>query len=459
MYTNLAFISENSILKYLREPFNLFSIGLLFVCAIVTFFLFIDSERDKIKNILRALPAFWTGLGVLLTFGSLLVGFSSIDLTQNENINRLPIILSNAFFTSIVGILIAQILNIILSRQDDQEAKEDHYKEAPEKLLYDLRHNSFIQNDQILNVLRDIDSSLKLVDRRFESAMPELIGQFTKTMDSISYNIKQNISGLNEDMFKQIQGILIEFKNISNSAGDHLKKVSTENASDVATEMKKLLEGLAGEVGSLKEKLSQSNQDQLTKHLALMELQEKSITDFGEKASASRQVLLTQSQDFQNQLIEKQQEGVSSYLNELEKIRNEANEAAKAAQNAYLEMVSQVNEKTTQILNDLKLQAHLVSTSINEWVEVSENTLEATSLRLKDSVSTFDNQKATYEQMLINMNLQLEELKNLYALERFTTERFEAYEGRTKVIEAGLNEMEARTRLLKLHQEEGGNLV
>lgn len=446
----------DSIYKFLEGYFGVFlnqlSFGLFLIGILVTIFLL--KNRPKYKSVVELLPSAWTAFGILGTFVSLIVGFSGLDLSGNSSdINQLPYVLSNAFLTSIAGIIVSQYLSFYLSKFEDEELTKEYFREPPEKILFDLKNNTWKQNYEIIELLKNTNSILMTLDKKIGSTMPELIDEFGKTMQSISLMIKSNISDLNKDMFTQIQGVLDGFKQVTADAGEHTKQMNKYNVSAIVIEMKKLMEGFASEVTGLQSNLTAGNQNHLIRHEELMSKQEKSINDFEIKANKSREEILNQSQGFQTDLVEAQRAGISDYLSEMGRIREESSDSAKKAQVAYESMVNSIEVQTKIILEELKAQTSDVSIQIGNWVDVSDNTLHATSERLKESVTAFDNQKNNQKMVLENMNKQLEGLKALYETEKFTQQRFEAYDNRTNDIEAIMSQLVELAKTLKNHLE------
>jgi len=471
------------ITSYLRFGLNIASLcvfGVLLILSAISYYK--ARKSKKWRSFFNVQPTIWTTAGIIGTFFSLLVGFSDIqNLSENsEAINDLPIILSNAFVTSILGLIGAIIINIILSQMEDTDGKEEHFIEPPEKLLFDLKNNSFAQNNSIIDALNGINGNLVKIDRRLEESSTSLVEKFDNTMKAVSQSVKQNINEINKDMFSQISGVLSEFKEVSNQAGSHFRELNQNNVSIIAAEMKTLMKKLSEEVSKVQSNISQESevfiktqqesiskqikkneefqQDSLEKGTAFLNEQlikfegvTKSLNEF----SKSQQE--TQAENW-NSLNSTQKDAIEKFLTEISNIKQESIQSSEKANESLSNLINSIELKTKEVLENIHKEFEKVSTDLQNWATLTEQGLNATAARLKESVTAFDDQRENHKKTIEQTEIHLNTLVDLSKSKEQYSQRLESYEERTNELAASIIQLKEISQLVKELRESNGKV-
>jgi hypothetical protein len=468
---------------YLSFELNIVSLCVMGVLYIISFISFFKARNSKKwRSFFNIQPTILTAAGIIGTFISLLVGFSDIqNLSENsEAINDLPIILSNAFVTSILGLIGAVIINTILSQMEEADGKEEHFIEAPEKFLFDLRNNSFAQNQSIIELLGSLNTNLLAIYKRLEESSSSLVKRFDETMKAVSNSVKQNINEINKDMFSQISGVLSEFKEVSNQAGSHFKELNQNNVSIIAAEMKNLMKKLSEEVSKVQSNISQESEgfikiqhenisrqmeknevfqrDSLEKGTAFLKEQllkfdgvTKSLNDF----SQSQQE--TQAENWKS-MNSTQKEAIEKFLTEISNIKKESIQSSEKANESLSELINSIELKTKEVLENIHKEFEKVSTDLQNWATLTEQGLNATADRLKESVTAFDDQRENHKKTIEQAEIHLNALVDLSKSKEQYSQRLESYEERTNELAASIIQLKEISQLVKELTESNGKV-
>ncbi|GAB2994494.1 hypothetical protein GCM10027284_09710 [Cyclobacterium sediminis] len=472
------FISE-----YLKFGLNIASLSVFGVLIIVSSITYLKARKSrKWRSFFKVQPTIWTAAGIIGTFFSLLVGFSDIqNLSKNsEAINDLPVILSNAFVTSILGLIGAMIINVILSQMEDTNGEEEHFIEPPEKFLFDLKNNSFAQNNSIIDALHTLNGNLIAIDKRLEASSTSLVEKFDQTMKSVSQSVKQNINEINKDMFDQISGVFTEFKDISNQAGSHFKELNQNNVSIITAEMKTLMKKLSDEVSKVQSNISQESE-------GFIKTQQESLLKQVEKNEAFQKISLEKNEAFLNdQLIKfesvtkslnnfsksqqevqaenfkavntSQKEAVESFLKEISAIKQESIQSSEKANESLSKLIDSIESKTKEVLETIHKDFEKVSNGLQNWATLTEQGLNATAARLKDSVTSFDDQRENHKKTIEQAEIHLATLVDLSKSEELYSQRLESYEERTNELASAVIQLKELVELLKEFKETNGKV-
>lgn len=460
--------------NYLAVSLNVTSLsvlGVLFGISILSYFK--ARKSKKWKSFFSAQPTVLTAAGIIGTFISLLVGFSNIkDLSENSDaINELPIILSNAFVTSIFGLFGAMIINVILSQMEETNGKEEHFIEPPEKLLFDLKNNSFAQNNSIIDALNALNSSLLKIDQRLEESSASLVEKFDGTMKAVSQSVKENISEINQDMFKQISVVLAEFKEISKDAGSHFKELNQNNVSIIAAEMKKLMKSLSDEVSKMQKDLNEENQAFVKTQKEAIAIQQEKNEEFQKTSLDRSDTLLTdqiaqfsklseklaslseaqqkQQTESWNKSSEDQKEAIQTFLGEISSITEITKSSTAEAQKSYEETLKTINSNVEGVLGRLHSDFEKVSKELRDWAASTELGINATSERLKESINAFDDLKEGHLKIIDQTQDQLEILQTIAEGQKADNLKFGQYESRTNELSGAIIQMTELSEILK----------
>jgi len=387
-------------------------------------------------------------------------------------------ILSNAFVTSILGLIGALLINIILSQMEETVGIEEHFVDPPEKLLYDLmnnsialKNNSFAQNNSIIDALNSLNGNLIKIDKRLEESSSSLVEKFDETMRSVSQSVKQNISEINQDMFNQISGVMTEFKGVSNQAGAHFKEVNQNNVSIIVSEMKTLMKTMSEEVSQLQSKISQETEGfTKTQKESLSKQLEKNEEFQRDSLVKSEAFLIDQLAKFEgitkslNEFSKSQQEAqaaswseanttqkaaIESFLKEMIAIKQESIHSSEKANEALSSLIESIELKTKEVLENIHKDFEKVSADLQNWATLTQQGLNATGSRLKESVTAFDDQRENHKKTLEQADLQLETLSGLLKNEELQSQRLENYEDRTDELANAVLQLKELVQLVK----------
>lgn len=456
--------------SFIQQDTTVFSLGLFLLLLFWSIKILMVSKNSHSA---RMLPNLWTGAGVGLTFVSLIFGFADINLNklESEEVSKLIVVLANAFVTSIVGLLGAQMITFILSFSEDKKEKKEYFVEPPEKLLFDLKNNSFAQNNSIIDALNTLNGSLLKIDRRLEESSASLVEKFDDTMKAVSQSVKQNISEINQDMFKQISGVLAEFKEISKDAGSHFMELNQNNVSIIAAEMKTLMKSLSDEVSKMQKAISEENEAFVkTQKEAVASQQEKNeefqktslersntllndqIAQFSrltEKLVSLSEAQQKQQNESWNKSSEDQREAIQTFLGEISNITEIAKSSTAETQKSYEETLKTINSNVEEVLGRLHSDFEKVSKELKDWAASTELGINATSERLKESINAFDDLREIHLKLIDQTQDQLEMLQKIVEGHRGDNQKFEQYESRTNELSGAIIQMTELSEILK----------
>jgi len=473
----------NFVIDYLSKPLNIFSLLIFVILFFITRLVFQKAKTIKeYRSIAQVMPNIWTATGIIGTFTSLLVGFSNIEnLSENsDSINDLPILLSNAFVTSILGLIGAMVINIILSKREESNNKEDHFVDPPEKLLFDLKINSFAQNNSIIDALNGLNGNLIKIDRRLEESSTSLVEKFDDTMKAVSQSVRQNISEINKDMFNQISEVLTEFKSVSNQAGSHFKELNQNNVSIIAAEMKTLMKKMSEEVSQLQTKITKESE-------VFIKIQQDTLSKQVENNEAFQQDSIVKSEAFLNEQLVKfeavnkslgefsksqqkaqsenwkevnaaQKGAIESFLTEMKAIKQESIQSSEKANKSLSSLIDSIELKTKDVLDNIHKDFEKVSTDLQNWATLTEQGLNATASRLKESVTAFDDQRENHKKTIEQADIYLATLSDLTKNEELQSQRLENYEDRTDALASSVIQLKELVQLVKELKEANNNV-
>ena len=334
-------------------------------------------NKVPILEICKAIPNTLVGAGILGTFWGLANGISSFDTSSaveiTNSIDHLLSGIGTAFGTSISGILLSLIFNLLLlkpilglmEKDCDEISKtlDDQYFIDESNYIYSL----FVCTDEDGNKLYP-KMLLKKMAEEAEQQTSALSNFSTDLADSIKNSSERMIEQYNDEIYDMYEKVLEPSMNKLNQAIEALYKEKRESASEVISEIIKDLQV------SMKEMVSefQSSLSGDTK----TELEDLStiLTKAGASFSDIPELITTQFGELQ-----KNQESQILYVDELVQSITGAIEAFSSE--------VEVSKQTFSSLNDVYNQINRVSSEFNE---VSIN-IEQTSDLLKNSTEEYMN--------------------------------------------------------------------
>jgi len=314
------------------------------------------------SRLLAAAPSFLVAIGVLGTFVGLSVGLAGLnvggELPQlREAMNTMISGAATAFNTSVFGVLLSLILNLIEKNLERGVRKQVRilqqkidflYPRIPaEQTLVHIEDSSQRSAESLMGLHERIGDELQKTVNEMSASMQEAISEsLTKVMAPALERLAQNASDQSTTILEQLVGSFLDkFGEAGRQQGQKLERV----AGDVGG----AVEGIRSEIGRVSSMLSEAG----TKTGELLAQQRQQMSEqairLQEEAGAREQA--------QRQQFERLLEGVIGQLSE------QAETASRADQERHARLdgsIAQMQEGQVSALNAIKESSqHSISAS------------------------------------------------------------------------------------------------
>lgn len=256
-----------------------------------------EYESDRNAN---SIPGFWVSIGLLGTFVSLTIAFLNIgDLTNNDEIANLPYKLAMAFITSVMGIVMSQVITrfFLIPTHNENAREVDYLKESPEEVLYSLR-----------NLTRDSVRATKNLMLAFQKSGERMNDSMEKNMDLMSKVLKSMDAGV------EVKAAPVQ--TVQPAAGEGSIEAVQQNSSLALARLEYTLDMVTNNIRKTSESQLEHNREALKKQLDLMTEQAqqnaKELKEFKEAMLQSIKESEKTYNDAASLLLERTQEIVNS---------------------------------------------------------------------------------------------------------------------------------------------------
>lgn len=314
------------------------------------------------SRLLAAAPSFLVAIGVLGTFVGLSVGLAGLDVggelpQLREAMNTMISSAATAFNTSVFGVLLSLILNLIEKNLERGVRKQVRilqqkidflYPRIPaEQTLVHIEDSSQRSAESLMGLHERIGDELQKTVNEMSASMQEAISEsLTKVMAPALERLAQNASDQSTTILEQLVGSFLDkFGEAGRQQGQTLERV----AGDVGG----AVEGIRSEIGRVSSMLSEAG----TKTGELLAQQRQQMSEqairLQKEAGAREQA--------QRQQFERLLEGVIGQLSE------QAETASRADQERHARLdgsIAQMQEGQVSALNAIKESSqHSISAS------------------------------------------------------------------------------------------------
>jgi hypothetical protein len=152
-------------------------------------------------------------------------------------------------------------------------------------------------------------------------------------------------------------------------------------------------------------------------------------------------------------LMLSQKEAISSFLDEMGKIKQESIKSSERANESLVQLIESIEAKTKEVLENVHKDFDRVSKELQNWTTLTQQGLNATSAKLKESVVAFDDQKDNHEKIIEQANLNLKALIDISKSEELYSHRLESYEERTNELASAIIQLSELNQLLRVYKE------
>lgn len=338
-------------------------------------------NKAGLRKIIDIIPAIYVSLGILGTFWGITSGISEIDsqsdsLGMQEGINTLLAGMKFAFYSSIAGIVISLIYQLL-----DKMLFYRMLTNELDQLLYDLDMTIPIMTESSL-----LDKLVKTQQEQLNDIKSFFADEFISNLttgisESISNALNPHLEKSNEIMEKVAQNTVDAQSDTLNEMANHFLQSLNEVTGD---QMKRLGESLDktvewqekvhGEMSSLVEELSHVAEQQAEMAKNTTDLSEKmnnytiTLADYQEKLISSTHEL--------NLVTEKN----TNVLEQMRSLSEEINERHQQSEDLFSERINQMTDtiaritKLGTVINDLQEETKLtVETLIDATVSMDKH--------------------------------------------------------------------------------------
>lgn len=391
------------------------------------------------------LGGIFTGIGILGTFAGLVLGLKGINVSAADvdvlkvGISNLLNGISTAFFTSLIGICLALLFNIIHNKCNINKLNstvgvfirllEEMYPRKTQELwLAETVALNKKQTETLENFSADLAIALgDQLDQKLNPGFDRLAKDLAKIMQDnltpILQGVKESLDNLNNGGVKAIgeginDGVGNELRGFANTLVD-LQNNMKESFAATQKTGENANEKLTSMVDELAAKIAQGSQDALTAHKeqiekmavqmqAVTDNMSKSAVDSGEKLSQAIAEVTAVLKGTMDDAAEKQNNTLTATCEQIRAVLAEVNEnLIKVANDTTKAQTTQV-EATVAQMDDIMKNMREAATSSN--TEMTKAIAEVSTLMKETMDSAAIKQKNTLEETCEQIKMALNEV-------------------------------------------------
>lgn len=377
------------------------------------------NDRTLLENLpldlFRAMPGIFTGLGLLGTFAGITAGISGIDLGNVETMKSgIEVLLSGtktAFLTSVVGLILALVYNLV-----DNWIYRPYTKKLatlidqlntlfPSKSLEEFLSNQAEQAEEQTDAMRELNGEL----------VGRLEDMFVKLSQSIDVALKNNLTeSFTNSLEPVFQDLNQSIDKLGSSAGDTLSKSIEQGAGDQIQGLAVTLQDFQGKMGNMMEVSERLNAENTARLQGSVEMM---VTKLNEAMDANIQKQATTSDASQaamKQLVEEMNTNLKAALEQMV-------EAGRTANQALLQ-TTEATKGTIQEITDTMSQS--TRTQRDEMIQVTDNMKESVLEVLKQLQTDMQERNRTMDSYMSGLKEMLGHNREIMASAGKTADKF-----------------------------------
>lgn len=366
-------------------------------------------------DLFRAMPGIFTGLGLLGTFAGITAGISGIDLGNVETMKSgIEVLLSGtktAFLTSVVGLILALVYNLV-----DNWIYRPYTKKLatlidqlntlfPSKSLEEFLSNQAEQAEEQTDAMRELNGEL----------VGRLEDMFVKLSQSIDVALKNNLTeSFTNSLEPVFQDLNQSIDKLGSSAGDTLSKSIEQGAGDQIQGLAVTLQDFQGKMGNMMEVSERLNAENTARLQGSVEMM---VTKLNEAMDANIQKQATTSDASQaamKQLVEEMNTNLKAALDQMV-------EAGRTANQALLQ-TTEATKGTIQEITDTMSQS--TRTQRDEMIQVTANMKESVLEVLKQLQTDMQERNRTMDSYMAGLKEMLGHNREIMASAGKTADKF-----------------------------------
>lgn len=374
------------------------------------------TESNLLGNInltlFKNMAATFTGLGLLGTFLGLTVGIAGIKTDSIENLKSgIAVLLegtATAFWTSVVGLVLAILFNIIYANFMRQyhgltESIADQLTQLfPVKSIEEFLSLQAEQAEEQTNSMRDLNDELV-------TQMGEMFQTLSANIDvALKNNLTASFTNTLTPVFQELNKSIDK---LGSSAGDTLSQSIQEGAGNEIQGLAVTLNEFQGKMGNLMEVSERMNQENATRLQSAVELM---VTKLNEAMDANIQKQTSSNnanQEAMKNLVEEMNTNLRAALEQMVEAGKTANQALLQTTEATRGTIQEITSTMSESARSQKEDMLLVTSNMKESVlDVLKQLQEDMQTRNK----TMDTYMATLDS-LVNRNKQVMDSASLTA--------------------------------------------
>ena len=413
----------NELIQILKEPVN-------DIFLILMFGLFISSIYKMKKNPKQhsTLPNLIAALGIIGTFVGILLGL--LDFDANSIDTSIPNLLEGmktAFITSIVGLVLSNILKSLQSwmikREKTEQIQEDISLTDIANIMLDIKESIVTSNDKVIDTVREMKNSNI---------------QISKNNEAITVNIMENI-----------KKIFIENTNDIIDSITEINDINREEFEEKKTAMYSLIDSISN---SIEVSISTNIKDLKESIHISGKSTEKALNVGFEGIDGKFNNLI-----YSNEIISTKIEGGNNIL--INEFRNFAKTMAENNMKVFIEAIQEcIKDLNTQLKDQFGenfKQLNLSVEKLLEWQKHYKETIELTNKNQEILYKSMDSTKELATE-IIDKTASIIEIVNKLG-DKIVT--FDSQQKSLTVIIENLNKLSADTEKLVPSLENCNNLI